>query len=359
MARPHYCLFCFKPQKQLQRHMEIVHKTKPELQALAVLSKDEKKKALKILVNKGDHTHNKQTVANGEGTLIIARSPDESFAQPLHYGPCKFCWLWIRLDQLHRHQADDHCPFKPKDAPEEAPKDIRRASKKMVIAVVPTGQKQTKLDKHVESVLLGLQSDRIGTICQSDDLLLVFARNRLKNKVYEERHIHSTRQRIRELAQLIAHLQDHLEDQTLKLRQLIDKKYFNIIMDTIRSSCLDRNLNQKAIQTCFSLDDCAELLLVTAIEHDQEELEIRAQKFMTMYKMRANTEIISKAKKQKKIVHGKKDIEVIDNEDVSNFLTGLNSDIMTVTTKFMKSTTKVLWEELRDLCFTYIASFNR
>ena len=95
---------------------------------------------------------------------------------------------------------------------------------------------------------------------------------RLKSKVFEERHIAPTRQRLRELGSLVCFLQDSLADDSLNLTALIDKFYFRLVVKAIRVTCLEKNLNQKCLQTCYSLDDCVDILIVTAIEKDDEDL---------------------------------------------------------------------------------------
>merc|ERR1719245_1572203 len=157
--------------------------------------------------------------------------------------------------------------------------------------------------------------------------MIAFARNILKSKIFEERHVAPTRQRLRELGHLLSLVQDQIEDQTLQLRQIIDKNYLRMILDIIRAHFLDNNLNQKALQLSYSLEDCGEILEANAIETDNEALEERTGKFLKLFKRLISAEVTSKAKKQKKIVHAIKDKGMIPDDDLSKFLLGLKSDI--------------------------------
>ena len=107
------------------------------------------------------------------------------------------------------------------------------------------------------------------------------------------------------------------------------------------------------------MDDCVEILQVTAIEKDDEELEDRVGKFKTLWTKSIKNELTSKAKKQKAMVHAKKEVVILDDKDVSKFLSGLNGDIKVVTQTFKETPSKNLWVELRNLCCIYITSFNR
>lgn len=182
---------------------------------------------------------------------------------------------------------------------------------------------------------------------------------RLKSKVFEERHIAPTRQRLRELGSLVCFLQDSLADDSLNLTALIDKFYFRLVVKAIRVTCLEKNLNQKCLQTCYSLDDCVDILIVTAIEKDDEDLEIRVEKFKTLWTKTVNNELTSKAKKQKGMVHAKKEPVIPSDSDVAKFLKGLNGDIQNVTEAFKKAPSKNLWCEMRNLTCGYIIGFNR
>ena len=183
----------------------------------------------------------------------MARSPapdDEDLATPKHYGPCKDCFSWLLLDQLDRH-VDENCDYQPRNKKKEKLSALKRSSKKMITCTIDSSHMRTKLDGHVEDVLVSLSSDRIGEIIKKDELMIAFCRDRLKSKVFEERHIVPTRQRLRELGSLVAYLQDSLADQSLKLTTLIDKQYFRLILQAIRVTCLEQNLNQKTLQTCY------------------------------------------------------------------------------------------------------------
>ena len=80
---------------------------------------------------------------------------------------------------------------------------------------------------------------------------------------------------------------------------------------------------------------------------------------MKLFKRLISAEVTSKAKKQKKLVHAKKEKGMVPDEDLSKFLLGLREDIETTVAALKKTPTKELWKELRDLLFTYITSFNR
>ena len=130
-----------------------------------------------IFFYSGDHVHNKETMANGFGTLVVGRSPgDEDLAEPKQYGPCKECFVWVHLEQLTRHLRD--CDFKPLNAKKEKPSELKRASQKMISCAIESSNIRTELDKHVENVLLSLSGDRIGEIIKKDELIIAFCRDR-------------------------------------------------------------------------------------------------------------------------------------------------------------------------------------
>ena len=88
-------------------------------------------------------------------------------------------------------------------------------------------------------------------------------------------------------------------------------------------------------------------------------MEQRVGKFKTLWIKSVKNELTSKAKKQKAIAHARKEVVILDDSDVSKFLTGLNGDTVVLMKNCQECPTKALLVQLRNLCVIYITAFNR
>jgi len=77
-SKQNYCVFCMKPQSQLPRHLEMVHKNEPEVKKFAVLPKNniERKKIIDTIRKAGNFKFNTNANFNN-GQLIVCRRPTE------------------------------------------------------------------------------------------------------------------------------------------------------------------------------------------------------------------------------------------------------------------------------------------
>ena len=95
----HACLFCGALVLHLPAHLKACHKERLEQSVLHGKSKS-RYDQLRIA---GDHKHNKTVMEKGEGELLLARRPVNSFIAGEH-GPCPYCFQWMHEDSMKLHQ---------------------------------------------------------------------------------------------------------------------------------------------------------------------------------------------------------------------------------------------------------------
>ena len=100
----HYCLYCFKPFKQISTHLKAKHFQKT---MVSEYLKEEKNslqamKSLVVIRNMGDNQHNQAVLRNKAGEIILTETPQHALTFS-DFSVCKYCFAWV--EDYYRHLA--------------------------------------------------------------------------------------------------------------------------------------------------------------------------------------------------------------------------------------------------------------
>lgn len=95
----HACFYCGVLVQHLPAHLKARH----EMQLDPSVLHGKSKSRYDQLRLAGDNKHNKTVIEKGEGELLLARRPVNSFIAAEH-GPCPSCFLWMHQDSMKLHQ---------------------------------------------------------------------------------------------------------------------------------------------------------------------------------------------------------------------------------------------------------------
>jgi hypothetical protein len=102
-VKPHYCIFCKGPQKQLIRHLILKHSCEKDVQEIEKCPKksEQRNKLCNLIRNRGDFSHNIEVLKSEKGNLVVIRRPSSLFC-PTHYYPCLSCFGFFSKHDIWR-----------------------------------------------------------------------------------------------------------------------------------------------------------------------------------------------------------------------------------------------------------------
>lgn len=97
------CYFCEKFVFHMPRHLESRHVSEPSVAAVLAKVGLERLSGLKQLANMAVFKHNSDVLKNGDGVLIVGRSPKKAMHSQEDFLPCTFCLAFYVKQELYRH----------------------------------------------------------------------------------------------------------------------------------------------------------------------------------------------------------------------------------------------------------------
>jgi hypothetical protein len=184
---------------------------------------EEKKVATMLLRNRGNWQHNCSVLSAHQGEMIVARAPaDVSTFDFREYVPCDLCFGFFKQAEMYRHNC-------PKAATGVKPRV--KAGKALM------QMQQSKMNKGMASVLVGVQDDEIGRVAKSDELLLAWLEFQVKTGFWvQAKWRNQARAKMRLGARLLLELQKIFPG--AGLRELLHQANFNEIAEATKACAL-------------------------------------------------------------------------------------------------------------------------
>ena len=238
----------------------------------------ERKNVWHKLRSRGNYHHNMTVMDVGEGSLVVARKPNQSGRAIVadDFLPCRFCRGFYRRQELWKHTAA--CTENPHDS-QSTTKFVQRNSKLMVLGALKSSNTSTMLNH----VLATLRNDAIGIIARNDQLILGVG------KFLVEKHgitkAQDSSQTMRELSRLV--LQLRKENPDAELSDFITPKKFDTVVEAVKELCaFETEEGQQSVGTPslalkigYALKKCVEVVVGKAVREENEVKEKAANKF--------------------------------------------------------------------------------
>ena len=105
--RDSYCCYCSFSGININQHLK-THTEKKEVRDI-LDDKINRSKRMSLLRIKGNHQHNLDVLQKKQGELVVARRQQNHEFSSEEYGPCSECLQWMKISDIHRHQASTRC----------------------------------------------------------------------------------------------------------------------------------------------------------------------------------------------------------------------------------------------------------
>ncbi|XP_074035399.1 uncharacterized protein isoform X2 [Leptinotarsa decemlineata] len=171
--KTHVCYFCEKILINMARHFELVHSKETEVSKYLIYPKKSKERrdGFKEIIRVGDFYHNCNVLATNKGELILIRRPTENeinFIEVKDYGPCPNCLGFLLKKHIWHHLkfiCKEKLPLVDSNS-----KHVIAESNAIMADIYGFGFTKDFTD----AILSTFKSDDVGSICQSDILIMKF-----------------------------------------------------------------------------------------------------------------------------------------------------------------------------------------
>ncbi|PIK40837.1 hypothetical protein BSL78_22310 [Apostichopus japonicus] len=357
-----YCLFCSKPQKKLQVHLE-QHETEMEVgQYQAERSKQKRLMLLTKLRNRGNHKHNYEVMEEGKGGLVVVYRPNYE-ANPNDYQPCCQCLGWYARTEMWKHR----CLFSTKDKDGITTK--KRVNNVQAGRLLLPPAVNTQVPDLLHRILAGLRHDSVA-LCIKNDKLIVDLGKKLSFKLaHDEENFNSIRCKLREVARLVLEYRLTTGIDDAGLAALISPTAFDDVLHAVRQVSgfnNDTHLFQTpslALKLGHSLKKAANILLSRAIKESNSTIEKSSRDFITLCEKEWDFQVSSHA------------LRTMYQQKRNNpKMLPLTSDVVSLSTYLRKETETYLerldselpevdkmdfWKKLNKVILTHLIVFNR
>ena len=290
------CPFCAKLVSKFAEHVE-VHKLEPTVAQMIRLTKkgsQERKSRIADMRKRGAFLHNMKVLRQGNGIFIVQRQSSTKQRAPMDYRCCPACLGYYTRQTMPNHTKK--C----------CDKDARKSVKAFNFALT--------VDKVMDfsPVASLMKDDDITHMALSDNVILHFGK-----KLYSNLKITGTvtkmesyvSTKMRELARLVLHMCSVL-DKTVSLDSLIKAEMFSQVVNGTLTMCnisgedeSARSIPSLALKIGYSLKRCANDMLVSAMEQNNDKREHEIEKFLKLmnleWRSRVSAGAFTKLKQRK------------------------------------------------------------
>lgn len=276
-----FCLYCQVGQKNFCRHMELKHKTEPEVKHIMALKKGSKERRheLGVLRNKGNFLHNENVWKEGTGKIVPRKRPSKKTSEKMasSYLPCEFCRGTFLKHDLWKHQRS--CS----ENNQGAKKRRVQASAKMLLPMSKGASQALK-----NTVLPRMAFDDVSSIVRNDEEILEYGSRMLQ--LHQESHqILFVSQQMRNLARLLQEAQK-IDDSLVCLKACINPEKFDVLTKAAKqlggfdeetglykTPSFPRNIG-------FEVSKVATQILAKAIKESNQEVQDMVKQFQNLCK---------------------------------------------------------------------------
>lgn len=192
-----YCLYCSKPTSKIARHLQTVHRNKPDVaKALFYPQKSKERRArLAVLRNRGNFSHNADVVRKGRGDLVACyRTKDIRNGKDFIH--CIHCQGLYSKKTLWKHMKT--CEEKSRD---NEPRVGRKRVRSLCALTTPVS---LEISEGLRNILTHMNYDEVSNVVQNDKCILQLGQymfNKLKNK--GNNNDDYIRQKMREVGRMV------------------------------------------------------------------------------------------------------------------------------------------------------------
>ena len=214
--RKDFCFFCksYVRNTSFSRHLERNHSDQHEVQNILKLPEKtkERRRALKLLRQKGNFAHNKRILKLGRGTLKVAHRPKKKIEvqRSKTYRCCKSCLAFVSKKEFWRHSC---------------PSNIYHSSSVSCNSLLHSNPSVSKfLDR--------LRDGDIASTIKQDSLIMRYVKREICFK--GEKCFEALSNQVRNVASFLLHMRSATDILSLNITQVLTPEMFNELMKEIK-----------------------------------------------------------------------------------------------------------------------------
>ncbi|XP_074035307.1 uncharacterized protein isoform X1 [Leptinotarsa decemlineata] len=216
----------------MARHFELVHSKETEVSKYLIYPKKSKERrdGFKEIIRVGDFYHNCNVLATNKGELILIRRPTENeinFIEVKDYGPCPNCLGFLLKKHIWHHLkfiCKEKLPLVDSNS-----KHVIAESNAIMADIYGFGFTKDFTD----AILSTFKSDDVGSICQSDILIMKFGAMQFEKFGKTQNEL--IRQTMRQLVRLTIALREISKNSSLSLSDFLVPEKFDFIIQATKS----------------------------------------------------------------------------------------------------------------------------
>lgn len=227
-TKKYFCYFCKKLVCKIVRHLETVHKTKPEVKEFTELSPKtaERSRLASILVRKGTFLYNTREEYNQCKKLEVVRRPNSKYNRDAtEYGSCKICFGFFSKLSLRHHVR------KCNENRNKGDRDVLSSSRKTISRI----NEEAYIIYHTMKsyIFPSMNEDDISRRIRYDRLIILFGNDQCQK--YRSKHFHKMiRSRLRILGRFMIEV-DKLLKRQLQLEDILVPEHFKVVSEAVEA----------------------------------------------------------------------------------------------------------------------------
>ncbi|XP_028296545.1 uncharacterized protein LOC114461667 isoform X3 [Gouania willdenowi] len=290
--KKNYCLFCYKPQSKIARHLERKHPDETEVASVIILPKKSKQRriGLDLLRKQGNRTHNIETLQKGKGTLVACKRQSNDHSIPADYQHCFACFGLYKRKYLWKHAKQ--CSLAV-----EARKCL--PGKTRIQTLCAGSQPVPKeVNKKVWALVNGMTQDNITQAIKEDSHILKVGEKMYNRQRQTASQHNNIRQIMRGLGRLL--IQGRRVTPLKKMEDYIHPKNFHHVIRAVKKVTGFNENGNKFDKPTFatklgqSVQRVADIIEAEALASQNNDKKVLVQEFRRMYCLTWN-EMISSA----------------------------------------------------------------
>ena len=349
------CYFCEKFVFHMSRHLRTMHASEPPVAAVLATAGSVKRLRMKQLSNMGVYKHNSNVLKNGDGVLIVCRSPKKITHRPEDFLPCTFCLAMYVKRELYRHCRA--CKFRPDAAPL---KGFVASGRALLLGSTAAAGVYAELNEHV---VPRMRLDRCTQVATGDSLIMQYG-SVLLHKLGQKRVL-DVSARMRELARLVIRLQ-HSGNGPVRLSDFLDRNGFDQVVEAVevegRAFMHDkgRRLYKSpafVLKVGNSLLKCAHLKRGKALRNGDDVSLTQAEDFIKLHNNEFTDKLSALAHASLRI-KGNSLSEYPDEQDLRTLKLYQKAQICSLVSQLSNHPCDYLWRELAEVTLSRLLVFN-
>ncbi|XP_043982140.1 uncharacterized protein LOC122836583 isoform X1 [Gambusia affinis] len=350
-----YCLYCKRGFVKIARHLEHVHRDKPEVAKATAFPKgsSQRKLHLEHLRNRGNFAHNVEVLNSGTGSLVPRKQPSTT-SEPQNYLHCTYCQGLFAKKVLWRHMVI--CKFKPNDVQKPGKTRVRSLC---AFTVSPPPGVKTEFWK----LLNAMNQDEVYTAVKSDELIIEYGQHLYNRLGFDASRHEYIRQKMRELGRLLINskkttpmktIEEHVKPANFMLVVESVKDLAGFVVETSTYKC-----PSLALKIGYSLKKISELVESRANVQGNSRAAKDARAFQNVYDSRWNEFVSSASLRTLQQSKWNAPQLLPFTKDVQTLHSYLSEQQQRLCNELSTETSPQTWANLCKITLTQVILFNR